>query len=191
MDPSLVERLMRLLPRPDAPLDTVIQALLEKHGLQAQLLEAVQALRRQLEGLAQGCQGTGRAERLAADIRGAVEAAVSQLRQDLRRELGLAFILAGLLLMAPEARDTEAREGAHSEAAPGGALAKLPKTGRAAAPRGGWLARVLEAARAQGGCLRYGEIARIAGTPLGGRQLHVLKQAGLRPRGDGTWCLSA
>ena len=65
-DPSLVERLRRLLPRPDAPLDVAIKALLERTApqlllgdrlaqLQAEIRELkaqVEALRRQVEELA-------------------------------------------------------------------------------------------------------------------------------------------
>jgi uncharacterized coiled-coil protein SlyX len=174
-DPSLYERLVRMLPRPDYPIDELLRRLIEQPAKisaerLAELERRAAELERGVRELADAIKGLATA---LEEIKRAVEAVRGAL------EGGAACNGRPYIALLVPARLEEP----HGDGSQAAGEAPQPKT----ASR---LVEVaLQLARERGGCVRYSELSRAIGRRLGSRDVAVLAKNGFYKREKGLYCI--
>jgi outer membrane murein-binding lipoprotein Lpp len=183
-DPSLYQRLQRLLPRPDYPIDELLRKFLE------------QPCRVSAEEVAELGRKVAEVERRVAELAEAVrELAVKLDSLEAVKELGRKIeSLAGQVAAA-----AEAARSAQCWPAPYLALlvpASVEEGGGSEASRGSAVRRgaaqieaVVEYAKSNGGCIRLRDMGRILGRKPNGRDVERLLKKGFVKKEPGLYCL--
>jgi hypothetical protein len=192
-DPSLYQRLQRLLPRPDYPIDELIRRLIEQPG-KVSIEKLMELERRMAEIDARIGELLGRLD--------ALERAVASVREAL--ETGGCQARPYIALLVP-ARLEEGAEPSASQPAPQPAqqTAGSPPAEEDAGSRPGRrisleeiFKAAVEIAKRNGGCVRFSELAgyfgrkpKAFGREFGGRVSKLLIRHGFIRKDKGLYCL--